>query len=65
MRNKKVTQILLVRHGETDWNASEVFRDRVDVPLNKNGIRQAQLLGEYLSRKQINVIYSSPFKEGA
>jgi broad specificity phosphatase PhoE len=62
MGNKKKTQIFLVRHGETDWNTSEVFRGRIDVPLNNNGIRQAQLLGEYLSRKKIDAVYTSPLK---
>jgi broad specificity phosphatase PhoE len=56
------TQILLVRHGETAWNASEVFRGQIDVPLNENGIKQAQLLGKYLSKKKIDVIYSSPLQ---
>ena len=53
-------EIVLVRHGETDWNAAEVFRGRVDVALNEVGIRQAELLGEYLSRDKIDFIYSSP-----
>ncbi len=57
-----MTQIFLVRHGETEWNASEVFRGQADVLLNKNGIKQAQLLGEYLSRKKINAVYTSPLK---
>jgi broad specificity phosphatase PhoE len=60
--NKKLTQILLVRHGETEWNASEVFRGQADVPLNANGIKQAQLLGKYLKGKRIDVVYSSPLK---
>ena len=41
-------QIMLVRHGETEWNVGEVFRGRVDVALNKTGIKQADLLAEYL-----------------
>jgi broad specificity phosphatase PhoE len=59
---KTMTQILLVRHGETAWNAEEVFRGQADIPLNKNGLKQAQLLGEYLSRKKIDAVYSSPLK---
>ena len=57
-----MTQILLVRHGETAWNAEEVFRGQADVPLNKNGLKQAELLGKYLSRKKIDAVYSSPLK---
>jgi broad specificity phosphatase PhoE len=57
-----MVEIILVRHGETEYNASEIFRGRVDVPLNENGIKQAQLLGEYLSGEKIDIIYSSPLK---
>ena len=55
-------EIILVRHGETAFNASETFRGRADVPLNENGLRQSQLLGEYLSSEKIDVVYSSPLQ---
>ena len=57
-----MTEIILIRHGETEWNASEVFRGRADIDLNETGIRQAELLGKYLSREKIDHIYSSPLK---
>jgi alpha-ribazole phosphatase len=57
-----MTDIILVRHGETEFNATETFRGRADVPLNENGIRQAELLGEYLSNDKIDAVYSSPLK---
>ena len=52
--------IILVRHGETAWNAGETFRGKKDIPLNETGVKQAQLLGEYLRDEKIDVIYSSP-----
>ena len=55
-------EIILVRHGETEFNAAETFRGRADVPLNETGLKQAKLLGEYLSREKINVVYSSPLQ---
>ncbi len=55
-------EIILVRHGETEYNASETFRGRADVPLNDTGLRQAQLLGEYLASEKIDVVYSSPLQ---
>ncbi|HEY94974.1 MAG TPA: histidine phosphatase family protein [Dehalococcoidia bacterium] len=55
-----MTEILLVRHGETEWNADEIFRGRADVDLNEKGIVQAKLLGEYLSNSRLEVVYSSP-----
>jgi len=57
-----MTDIILVRHGETDWNVAEVFRGRVDVELNATGVKQAELLAEYLSNLGLNAIYSSPLQ---
>ncbi len=55
-------EVILARHGETDWNVAEIFRGGVDVALNETGLRQAELLGEYLSGVKIDAIYSSPLK---
>ncbi len=57
-----MTAIILVRHGETEWNVSEVFRGRIDIELNQTGIKQAELLAEYLTDSRIGAIYSSPLK---
>jgi len=55
-------EIILVRHGETEWNSGEVFRGRADIDLNENGRKQAALLGEYLKDTGIKAVYSSPLK---
>jgi broad specificity phosphatase PhoE len=55
-------ELLIIRHGETAWNAGEVFRGRVQIPLSEKGIKQAELLGQYLSEKKINAIYCSPLE---
>jgi len=57
-----MTQIIVARHGETEWNASEIFRGRRDIGLNETGIKQAELLGNYLTDLRIEAIYSSPLK---
>ena len=57
-----MTKIILVRHGETEWNVAETFRGRIDIELNETGIKQAELLAEYLSDVKIETIYSSPLK---
>jgi len=57
-----MTEIILARHGETEWNLKEVFRGRLDIELNETGIKQAELLAEYLSERKIDAIYSSPLK---
>ena len=55
-------EIILARHGETDWNVAEVFRGRADVELNETGINQAKLLGKHLSGVKMEAIYTSPLK---
>ncbi len=55
-----MTKVMLVRHGETDWNREEVFRGRIDVELNQNGREQARALAEATGIFQIDAIYSSP-----
>ncbi len=57
-----MTEIILVRHGETEWNVEKIFRGRIDIELNETGIKQAELLAEYLSDLKIDAIYSSPLK---
>jgi len=57
-----MTEIILARHGETEWNVGEIFRGRIDIELNETGLRQAELLAEYLSGIKIDAVYSSPLK---
>jgi len=37
-----MTRLIIVRHGQTEWNRIERFRGRADVPLNETGLLQAQ-----------------------
>jgi broad specificity phosphatase PhoE len=53
-------RILLVRHGETDWNKVRRFQGRSDVPLNRTGRDQAHALAFALKQEPITAIYSSP-----
>jgi broad specificity phosphatase PhoE len=57
-----MAELILARHGETAWNVEQVFRGRIDVELNQNGLKQAELLAEYLSGLNIEAVYSSPLK---
>jgi probable phosphoglycerate mutase len=53
-------KILLVRHGETDWNLAGRFQGRSDVPLNQKGVEQANALASALRKESLTAIYSSP-----
>ena len=56
-----MTRIILVRHGETEWNRVERFRGRADVPLNEKGLLQAEATARRLgSRSPAAAVYSSP-----
>jgi broad specificity phosphatase PhoE len=57
---KKGMRILLIRHGETDWNKVRRFQGRSDVPLNREGRGQAHALALVLRKESITAIYSSP-----
>jgi broad specificity phosphatase PhoE len=54
-----VTTLLLVRHGETDWNAEGRLQGHTDRPLSDYGRRQARRLGEELEGEELEAIYSS------
>lgn len=57
-------KLLLVRHGETDWNKKSWIQGRTDTCLNENGERQARSLGERLLKEEISIarIYTSRLK---
>jgi broad specificity phosphatase PhoE len=57
-----MTELILARHGETAWNVQEVFRGQSDVDLNDAGLRQAELLADFLSERKIEAVYSSPLQ---
>jgi len=60
-KNGSSTRIILVRHGETEWNREERFRGRVDVPLNETGPAQAWATGERIAATwQVSAVYASP-----
>jgi len=53
------TTILLVRHGQTDWNLAHRWQGHIDIPLNETGRRQARLLARRLETLPIKAIYTS------
>ncbi len=53
---------MLVRHGETEYNRADVFRGRVDLPLNARGHEQAEAAARYLEGEAFEAFYSSPLQ---
>jgi len=56
------TDILLVRHGQTEWNRVMRFRGRTDLGLDQVGWTQARALARRLANWPIKAIYTSPLR---
>lgn len=54
-----MTELILLRHGETEWNRELRFQGQVDVPLNATGHAQAQRLAQRLAGEPIDHLVSS------
>lgn len=52
-------KIIIVRHGETQWNVERRLQGWSDIPLNDNGHTQAKKAAKRLSGESVSVIYSS------
>ncbi len=58
-----MTQIVLVRHGQTAWNKIERFRGRADIPLDDTGLAQAKATGRRVAEEfRPAGVYSSPLQ---
>lgn len=57
-----MTRLLIIRHGQTEWNREERFRGRADLDLTETGVKQAEAAASRLPRWNPTVIYSSPLR---
>jgi len=53
------TQIIIVRHGETEWNIRGIRQGHLDSRLTAKGMAQAKALGARLGREKFTALYSS------
>ena len=54
-----MTELLFIRHGETDWNRQQRFQGQIDVPLNATGVQQAARLAQRLAAEKHDRLFSS------
>ncbi|MGJ5675029.1 MAG: histidine phosphatase family protein [Nostochopsis sp.] len=58
--NHQGVRLLLIRHGETEWNRQGKFQGHIDVPLNDNGRLQAQKAAAFLKDVELDFGITSP-----
>ena len=54
------SKVMLIRHGETDFNTGRRLQGALPVPLNDCGRAQSRALAQYLKTRSIGAIYTSP-----
>ncbi len=57
--NSNYCTLYLVRHGQTDWNTGGLTQGQTDIPLNSEGIKQAQNLAKKLRSIKFDAVFSS------
>ncbi|MGZ4307874.1 MAG: histidine phosphatase family protein [Gaiellaceae bacterium] len=58
-------EVVLVRHGETEWSKALRHTGRTDVPLTEEGRRQAERVGEALRGRSFALVLTSPLLRAA
>ncbi|HUF43355.1 MAG TPA: histidine phosphatase family protein [Verrucomicrobiae bacterium] len=53
------TQLIIVRHGQTEWNIKGIRQGHLDSQLTAKGLLQANALGDRLARERFSALYSS------
>lgn len=55
-------RVILIRHGQTAWNASGRLQGHQDIPLDETGQRQAAAVAQALADEDLDALYSSDLK---
>jgi broad specificity phosphatase PhoE len=55
-------EVVLVRHGETEWTRTRQHTGRTDLPLTEEGREQARLVGEALQGRTFGLVLTSPLR---
>ena len=62
MSNMVQGRLIIMRHGQTQYNVEKKMTGKKDVPLTAEGVRQGQRAGQVLKHFNIHAAYSSPLK---
>ena len=57
-------QLILLRHGQSEWNKKNLFTGWIDIPLSQEGIDEAFNAGNELRQRPIDLIYTSTLIRG-
>jgi valyl-tRNA synthetase len=60
--NRGKIDLILVRHGQTDWNKNGIMQGQKDIPLNGNGKKSAAKLAKKIEEEKFDLIITSPLK---
>lgn len=55
-------KMIVMRHGQTEWNVAHRIQGHTDIPLDERGRRQAQAIAERLADMDIKAVYTSPLR---
>ena len=58
-------RMIIVRHGESEWNRIHRYQGQADAPLSELGARQAEALARRLRNERLDAIYTSPLRRAA
>jgi phosphoserine phosphatase len=64
-KGSQMTRLILIRHGETEWNVIGRYQGQADPPLNDQGVTQSYQLAEQLTDTGLDILYTSPLLRAA
>lgn len=59
-----MTKLILMRHGQSEWNKKNIFTGWVDIPLSAEGIQESLEGGERIKEIPIDLVYTSTLNRG-